>query len=252
MEVVTLAFNRPDFLELQLNSLKKWVKEPFKFTVFDNCPDDAIKDECDRLGIECVPIKIFSADTSWAVGLSLNKMWERLKHNKGKLWYIDSDMFLVNKLPDIKADFAFVPQKRGEYTYPWTGLMYFNMDTLPHPEELQWQVDYSVKDTDVGGRNHFYLQEQDVVIQELEMWTLIDTKKYSFNGIDSEGYIDHIDLIKLVDIYSFPKPYSVDMFKMKDTPFFVFHYKSASNYPSFYTPEYNRLKTQALCKLLMS
>jgi hypothetical protein len=252
MEIVTLAFNRPDFIELQYNSLKKWVKEPFNFIVFDNCPDDAVKNECERLDIHCIPIKIFSEDTSWAVGLSLNKMWEILKWKQGEFWYIDSDMFLMNELPKMDCDMAFVPQVRGKYTYPWTGLMYFNMATLPHPEELKWQVEYKIKDTDVGGFNHFYLIAHNPKVQELEMWTLIDKDKYSFNGIDSEGYVDHIDLIEFAKDYSFPRPYSFDMFKMKDTPFFVFHYKSASNYPSFYTPEYNKEKTEALCKLLMS
>lgn len=242
MEIISLHFNRPDFIELQYNSLKKWVKD-FNFTVYDNCPDNAIKDECERLGIKSIPIKIFSADTSWCVGLSLNKMWETLQHNKGELLYIDSDMFLINELPKFDCNFAFVPQKRGEYTYPWTGLMYFNMDTLPYPERLKWQVDYSLKDTDVGGLNHFYLQEHKLKIQELEMWTLIDKDKYSFNGIDSERKPEHIEMEKI----ALSKPFDIFKCKGKD---FVLHYKSASNYPDFYTPEYNKLKTQALYKLL--
>lgn len=246
MNIVTLAFNRPDFIELQLNSLKKWVKD-FTYTVFDNCPDDAIKDECERLGVECIPIKIFSADTSWCVGLSLNKMWETLQHNKGELWYIDSDMFLIGKLPKLKCDFAFVPQVRGEYTYPWTGLMYFNMDTLPHPKDMEWQVDYSVKDTDVGGRNHYYLKDHTPRIQELEMWTLTPDG-CSFNGVDCICMLGHKEMEKI----NLPRPF--DLLKC-DGQDFVLHYKSASNYPAFYTPEYNKLKTKALkkllCKLLM-
>lgn len=241
MEIVTLAFNRPDFIELQYNSLKKWVKD-FNYTVYDNCPDDSIKDKCERLGIKCIPIKIFSADTSWAVGLSLNKMWETLQHTKGKLWYIDSDMFLINELPKLNCDMAFVPQIRGEYTYPWTGLMYFNMKTLPHPEELQWQVDYAIKDTDVGGRNHFYLKDYSPIIQELEMFTLT-LEGCSYNGVDCICKSEH----KEMQIIEFSKPF--DIFTCKGRKF-VLHYKSASNYPSFYTPEYNRLKTEALKKLL--
>lgn len=250
MEIVTLAYNRPDFIELQLNSLKKWVKD-FNYTVFDNCPDDAVKDECERLGIKCIPIKLFSEDASWVCGLSLNKMWEILQEWKGILMFIDPDMFLVDELPDIKGyDFAFVPQVRGDIRYPWTGLMIFNMDTLPHPEDMQWHVDYELKNTDVGGLNHYYLKEHEPKVLELEMWTLVDRYRYSFNGKDIlMADENHRQIQKLVE-EDFPRPYSVDMFKVKDQPFFVFHYKAASNYPSFYTPEYNRLKTEALKKLL--
>lgn len=241
MNIVTLAYNRPDFIELQLNSIQKYHTD-FTYTVFDNCPDDAIKDECDRLGVTCIPIKIFSEDASWCVGLSLDKMWETLQDCPGKLWYIDSDMFLVAPLPDIAEDMAYVPQKRGEYTYPWTGLMYFNMDTLPHPEELQWRVDYSVEGTDVGGRNHFYLEDYNPKVKHFDMWTLT-RDGYSFNGVDSESYPSHREM----EQYALARPF--DVFKYEgDT--FVLHYKSASNYPEFYTPEYNRLKTEQLKNLL--
>jgi hypothetical protein len=242
MKIVTLAYNRPDFIELQLNSLKKWVKEPFKYTVFDNCPDDAIKDECERLGIECVPIKIFSADASWCVGLSLDKMWERLCLNTGKLWYIDSDMFLVRELPDVYGDIGYVPQTKGEYNYPWTGLMYFDMDKLPHPEEMRWAVDYSLKDTDVGGQNHFYLAEYSLNKQYFEMFTLIPNG-FSYNGVDSYEKVEHTWMM-LLDLM---RPFDILTYNGKP---FVLHYKSASNYPDFYTPEYNRIKTEQLRKLL--
>lgn len=253
VKIVTLAFNRSDFIELQLNSIKKWVKD-FDYTIYDNCPDDAVKNECERLGVKCIPIKLFSEDPSWCVGLSLNKMWETLQHNKGELWYIDHDMFLVNELPNLDCDMAFVPQVRGEYTYPWTGLMYFNMDTLPHPEELKWQVDYTLKDTDVGGLNYHYLQDFNPIVTELEMWTLIDKEKYSFNGKDKEQPTTWLEgeMQRFAERFNFPQPYSFDFLKLPGkSASFIFHYKSASNYPPFYTVDYNKLKTKALCKLLM-
>jgi glycosyltransferase involved in cell wall biosynthesis len=242
IRIVTLAYNRPDFIELQLNSLKKWVKEPFEYVVYDNCPDDAIKDECDRLGVTCKPIKIFSADASWCVGLSLDKMWKELQHTKGKLWYVDSDMFLTDDLPNIQADMAYVPQHRGEYSYPWTGLMYFNMDTLPYPEELQWAVNYDLKGTDVGGQNHHYLRTNIVETQSFSMWTLT-RDGYSYNGVDCEPLKVH-KWLKYID---FAPPF--DVLSYDSTPF-ILHYKSASNYPEFYTPEYNAKKTEQLKKIL--
>lgn len=251
VKIVTLAYNRPDFIELQLKSIKKWVKE-FTFTVYDNAPDDSIKDECERLGIRCIPIKIFSEDSSWCVGLSLNKMWERMQIETGHVVYLDSDMFLVGKLPKMGDNhMAFVPQVRGQYTYPWTGLMMFNMDTLPHPEEMRWQVDYRLKDTDVGGLNDSYLKEHNPKVLKLHMWTVIDMDKFSYNGRDTKKKNRYHTYLQIVCMdKKFPRPYSVDMFNEGNHKPFVFHYKSASNYPDFYTEEYNRLKTNALKKLI--
>lgn len=243
MEVVTLAYNRPDFIELQLNSIKKFHKD-FTYTVFDNAHDDSIKDECERLGVKCIPIKILGQDPSVVVGNSLNKMWSYLQELTGVVVYLDSDMFLVGELPNMTDyDFAFVPQVRGEITYPWTGLMLFNMDTLPLPEELRWEVDQvALPNTDVGGLNHFYLEKHNPKVLELEMWTLTPDG-CSFNGADSECMPEHVEMESI----ALPRPFDI---LSANGSTFVLHYKSASNYPDFYTPEYNELKTKALCKLL--
>lgn len=242
MEIVTLAYNRPDFIELQLNSIKKFHTD-FIYTVYDNAPDDSIKDECGRLGVTCKPIKIFSSDPSYCVGLSLDKMWEELQHTTGKLWYIDSDMFLIAPLPEIKTEIAYVPQERGKYTYPWTGLMYFDMDSLPQPHEMKWAIDYTMNPrTDVGGQNSRYLVNNYVIDDYLEMWTLTPDG-YSRNGADAEKRTAHT----WMEIIPLARPF--DIFTHKDMPF-VLHYKSASNYPSFYTPEYNAKKTEQLKRIL--
>lgn len=251
MKIFTLAYNRADMIEPQLKSLKKWVKD-FEYTVYDNCLDDSVRNECVRLGVKCLPIQIFNSDPSWCVGLSLNKIWEGLQKEKGILMYIDSDMFLIGKLPEMKDyDFAFVPQVRGRLVYPWTGLMMFNMDTLSHPEELKWQVDYSIK-TDVGGLNYFYLKEHKPRVLELVMWTLLDKDEYSYNGVDTQCQATQFKLMEEM-FKSFPRPYALDLFQVKGQSFrecFVFHFKSASSYPSFMTPEYNRMKTRALLEYL--
>jgi hypothetical protein len=243
MEICTLSFNRPDFLEPQWKSIQKYAPGA-TFTVFDNAPDDSIKDECRRLGLERIPIKIFGGDPSFVVGVSLNKMWGELMTRDGILVYIDSDMFLTDVLPDMSDhDFAFVPQKRPpDITYPWTGLMLFNMDTLPAPHALRWNVDYNLKGTDVGGLNHFYLKEHNPKVLELEMFTLT-RNGYSHNGVDCEVRPYHKEMEKI----ALSRPF--DVFTENGRPF-VLHYKSASNYPDFYTPEYNQKKTDELMKLL--
>lgn len=242
VKIVTLAFNRPDFIEPQLDSLKKWVKD-FEFTVFDNSLDDRVEKECNRLEIRRVKVHSHGSDPSWNCAGALNQMWKTLQFEDGILVYIDSDMFLTNELPDMEEhNFAFVPQVRpGDVLYPWTGLMMFNMDTLPAPWALKWDVAYDLK-ADVGGLNHFYLKRYSPKVLELQMWTLT-REGYSYNGVDCEKKDYHAELEKI----ELSKPF--DVFTCNKKPFII-HYKSASNYPDFYTPEYNRLKTMALVKYL--
>jgi len=251
MEIITLNHNRPDFIELQLNSLKKHLTD-FNYTVFDSSQGDLIAKECEQLGVECIPIvgdRRFD-EPSCKVASLLTEMW-KLVPRQGLVVYLDYDMFLMNQLPDMTGyDWAFVPQLRPLITYPWTGLMMFNMDTL-HPEDMNWRV-ASELGGDVGGFNHFYLKKHHPKVLELEMWTLVDDEEYSFNGAHTGVF--HKNYAKMRQLVKdFPHPYSVDVFKTKDQPFddyFIFHYKSASNYPPFATPEYNKLKTEALIKLL--
>ena len=52
---------------------------------------------------------------------------------------------------------------------------------------------------------------------------------------------------------TFPEPYYMDLIKKADDTFensFIFHYKSGSNWLSFYTEEYNHKKTEELRKLI--
>jgi hypothetical protein len=69
-------------------------------------------------------------------------------------------------------------------------------------------------------------------------------------------YTDNIKYIKnSVESFNFPKPEHIDFIKCynkKIEDFFIFHYKSGSNYLNFQDNNYNKLKTNALKKLIES
>jgi hypothetical protein len=188
--IATLANKRPDFIELQYRSIAQYVKdEQIEYVVFNNAFDDrqrfdAIEDICRTLGVRSVAVngKDFG-NVCETVAYSLNKIWKReLSSVSGILTIIDSDMFFIK---DIRIeslmhgyDFGFVPSYRGssfEVQYPWTGLMFFNMDTLPEVSTFRWDVGRILGHrVDVGGLNHHYLKKHADALRilYLEMLTL--------------------------------------------------------------------------------
>ena len=316
--IATLANKRPDFVEMQYRSITQHVRDAeVEYVVFNNAFNDrrrfrAIEAVCRKLGVRSVPVPGKDlGNVCETVAFSMNRIWEQeLRKVSGILVIIDSDMFFVR---DVRMetlmhghDIAFVPSYRGqkfEVCYPWTGLMFFNLDTLPDAAMLKWDTGtVSGHTVDVGGLNHYYLEKHGASLRilYLEMWNLEDTghlpsgaktMAFCINGnaryaaeLDSDNAIVKIETAdphvsdmrsfpyqqdepryhaNLVADFSafeeralrfgFPQPFSIDLFKTAGADLaeaFVFHYKSRSNWVSFYTQEYNRQKTEALLRLL--
>ncbi len=188
----TLANIRPDFIEPQFLSIKKFIKDAdVEYIIFNNASDNRhrsrdIEKICKRLGIRTIKVRHtrdFNNDASMFVGDSMNTAWQdHLRHIKGILCYIDSDMFMIKDLHVEKmmekGDFVFTPNFKGEgfpVLFPWTGLMFFNMDTLPNVHEMTWEPGVVLGErVDVGGYNHFYMEKykDKIRILFLEMWNL--------------------------------------------------------------------------------
>ena len=260
MKIITLAKNRPDFIKIQYESIKKHIKGDFEFVVYDDSKDGLIKNQCDKVGVQCVKIQNDGGvpyDPSMTVQFCLREMWQQLKHDTGMLVYLDSDMFFTREIDVLSImngyDWAYVPQFRGSVEYPWTGLMFMNMDTLPNKDSICWDIaTVDGQKLDVGGANAHYIRDNKIKVLQLDMWSVLGVNYYSYNGVDTIDVREqHLKLEKLVE--HFPKPAWVDVFAVKGKPFgeaFVFHYKSGSNYKEFATNEYNRLKTEAMIKIL--
>jgi len=322
VKIVTLANLRPDFIELQYRTIKKFIKDrDVQYVIFNNASHNIdrfnrIENICRNLGINSIKVSGYDSDNvSLTVAKSLNEIWQKhLKYEKELLVLIDSDMFFVRSLSINKLmkhyDVAFVPNYRGNdfrAFYPWTGLMFFNMNSLPNPGELNWDTGkIHGHKVDVGGKSHNYLEKfkNRIKILYLEMWNLEDievnpnktkTLKCSLNGnvrfvikltkenklidvvtndfflsdkkslpyqFERKNYYNFIaDTFIKFESYlknmklKFPHPFWVDLINIHRDPFensFVFHYKSGSNWLPFYTPGYNRKKTEQLHRLVNS
>jgi len=195
IKIITLANHRPDFIEPQYQSIKRFVKDTdVEYVIFNTASEDQkrydeIESICKKLGTQSIPVKkskllkFWKENVSKSVARSLNYIWKNhLKNEKDIVVIIDSDMFFIKDVSIEQLmngyNFAFVPAYRGkkfEVLYPWTGLMFFNMNTLPSPEKMRWDTGSVLGNkVDVGGMNHFYLQEhvENLKVLRLEMWNL--------------------------------------------------------------------------------
>src|SRR4051812_18542709 len=117
----TLANIRPDFIEIQYRSIKKFVKDAdVEYVIFNNASENrnrfnAIEAVCKSLGVTTKKVRQtmnYENDASAFVGACMNSIWQDdLRKRKDLLVYIDSDMFLIDDFNVNKMmegyDFAF-------------------------------------------------------------------------------------------------------------------------------------------------
>lgn len=210
IKIVTYADKRPDFIEPQLRSIKKFVKDTnYEFIVFNNAVDSVersaeIEKVCKDLNVESIKVILdedlnkMHNETNFSNGAYVNAnvacaypiIWSWKNHitkwTDSLLCIIDSDMFFIN---DVCIEtmmsgynFSFVPQykKTFQVYYPWNGLVFANMAELPSSLELDWFCGKVLGEgVDVGGQGHFYLEKfkKDLNVLFLEAWNMSDIEK---------------------------------------------------------------------------
>lgn len=122
--IITTAYNKPEYIELQYMGLKKFLKNEFKFVVFNDASNDVfqkqIEETCKLLNVDCyrVPQTIHHSprpdwvniENAWPCGLSsiipayrhsqsLRYAFEKFDYYKnGIICVIDADCFLIDDL----------------------------------------------------------------------------------------------------------------------------------------------------------
>lgn len=180
--IMTHSYNRPDFIEIQYKTFKKFLSDEYEFVVFNDAPGKQvhtdIKNMCKKLGIRCVSIpqeihtrpylyrmpgeSFPNACTRCAdvVQYSLDVMGFKYP---GLVMIIDSDMFLIKDF-SIKnfmrdKEIAGVPQSRGHVHYLWNGLLFFDMTRLPDKETINFNCGrVEGQPCDVGGYTYNYFK----------------------------------------------------------------------------------------------
>ncbi len=179
--IYTLADKRPDFIPVQFETFKKFVKDDYEYVVVDNCIDSrkrsaALRETCKSLGIGYMKVKIDrdlmrkngQNATTWigtykngsiAAGYGFNFVWKKIcEYNKDRLVVIiDADMFVCRPISwneELEGnDAAFIHQYRGLsenndkflVNYPWNTLCVFNPAKIPDLEKMNWNSGVSKK-----------------------------------------------------------------------------------------------------------
>ena len=285
LTIATLVDKNEDFIKLQYNSIKRFVKNDVKYIVFNNASTETQRDivsrACDELGVECFNIySNYSLDFSQIHAMALNTAWRVcLSHIKGTLMFLDSDMFFIKDtvIGNFDFDVAYIPQYRdnGEVEYMWAGLFILNMDTI------NTNIDFSICNingdrTDSGGGTYYFLKDSNYKKIYLRFSHLADIPSEEELLIDINGcsgllkvskldssavfsphevaarqiYKDYLKHLELIEKYAFPKPYIFDLIRKEpDGNYFLFHFKNG-NWGPQYNPEHLSLKKAALIKML--
>jgi hypothetical protein len=175
MKFITPATNNVEFIELQYNSFKKYVKIPYEFIVFNdgkNFPDwtnygdatmrDRIETKCKELGITCINVPNDHHKRESRPGKrhidTVTFMTDYMFKNPDIYFSIDSDMFFISNFDENKFknyDCAVVKQNNTNFDYVWPNLFYFNIPKLKFKEHIDWD---GTVGADTGGKMAKWLE----------------------------------------------------------------------------------------------
>jgi hypothetical protein len=159
--IITHNHNRPDFIEIQDKTFKKFLKDDYDFVVFNDARQremcQQINEMCANLGIQCIriPQSIHAAPylpreknedfqnpavrCANVVQYSLDMLG--FEHD-GIVMIIDADMFLIQ--PFSIAEYfkddqlAGVPQRREHVNYIWNGLVFFYINNITDKHTIEF------------------------------------------------------------------------------------------------------------------
>jgi hypothetical protein len=157
-KLVTIFDKHEDFIEMQYNSIKRYLKGDFEYIIYNNGSTEEqktiIEEICNNLGIISKKIYVnYHTDPSMIAGQALNIIVSELRNEK--IFNIDSDMFFINELNinDIfdKADFSYVPIYRdGLPEIMWGGIFAVDFSKVNFDIDCKPQV---LSNTDTFGHS---------------------------------------------------------------------------------------------------
>lgn len=254
--IITHSYNRPDFIEIQDMTFKRFMKEDYEFVVFNDAQTEKmcqqIFDTCRKLNLTCLRIPQSIHDAPYLhrfPGEDYNNPSVRCANvvqysldvlgfdHDGLVVLLDSDMFLIRdfSVADYlgEREIAGIPQTRGPVHYLWNGLMFLNMNTLPDKRSLNFNCGIvEGQHVDTAGFTYYYFQQHPevkvAVIPHyyIDKWTTLTEDQNRFQSI-AYLYSLHPDNIEFMLDHTF------------------LHYRSGGNWDQR-SVEYHARKTQIL------
>lgn len=263
IKIFVFTSNRPDFIDLQAASFRKYLKDDFEFVVFNNAKlsgdssYNEINERCKAVGATSIDVQKDSALINKCQGLettcsifnphgvysianvahayALNWAWQNvISKEKGPIAVFDMDIFLIQPISLIKVlqshhlccvyDGKPRSNQGPPIMYMWPTFVIADMAKLPSPETLNWWCGQIENvPVDVGGHTYEYFQAH----PELDILNVRRTH-----------FIDSIN-----GDFNPANPSNYDEFTLGDS--IVLHYRSGSNW-NRRNDEYHRRKTEWL------
>ncbi len=276
--IITHAYNRPDFIEIQHKTFQKFLADDHEFVVFNDAPmhDMAmqIENTCQKNGVQCIriPQEIHTRpylprpDNDPLRGRTAIRHANVIQYSldtlgfdhQGIVLIIDSDMFLVRPLniSHSMRDNDILAATRGadkNVHYLWPGLCFLHMDRLPDKRTMNFNCGF-VNDNvvvDSGGWTYYYLRKHPTLrVVDLDtIWSYkIGLGNYDINVPVDHSASDRKKRKKYTKM-GFNKIEIQFLLKKPDTFEFLFnkcffHYHNGSNHrhlPQNYIEHKNRL-----------
>lgn len=184
--IFTYSYNRPDFIEMQHKTFKKFLRDDYEFVVFNDAPATnmaaQIDHKCAELGIRCIRIPQYIHNLPYlqrwkgedynhpavrncnVVQYSLNTLGF---YHDGIVALFDSDLFLVKEFSITEYmqnyDVAGLPQSKDKggkaVEYLWIGLAFLKMNTMPNKTTINFNCGKADDvPVDAGGNSYYYLK----------------------------------------------------------------------------------------------
>jgi hypothetical protein len=188
---MTSIANHSDFIKIQHQTLKNFLKDDYEYIIFNDAFDDneaqEINDACLLLGITCIRIPQENRGTpSWMLEeysqfVQEHPWWSvaAFRHDQaiaymmkmkgfnynGIVVLLDADLFLINdfSIVDFLEDYDIAGVRLGyepNRLHFWPGLMFFRMDRLPNKETMEFTPVMTKELTlNTGGSLYHYLEK---------------------------------------------------------------------------------------------
>jgi hypothetical protein len=268
--IFTYSYNRPDFIEIQYKTFKKFLLDDYEFVVFNDATDSSlftqIDDTCKKYNIKCVPIPQQIHDPVYdpsirncrVVQYSLDVMG--FAHDD-IVALIDSDMFLISKfsIREYLAGFALAgwPQQRNNINYLWIGLVFLDMRTMPNKKSINFGCGLiDGQRVDSGGYTYYYLHENpEAKVRYLENVFYVKNFFCSYCLENNQDICDH--KINAMNKLKFSEPLIQLVTHGKNSTMEVYlnntflHYRAGSNW-NCESVEYHQHKTNMLNRFVES
>ncbi|MBY0476809.1 MAG: hypothetical protein K2Q24_04120 [Chitinophagaceae bacterium] len=176
INIYTVSDKRPDFISLQYNGFKKFLKDKdYKFIVCNNGSTSELRNEiadiCNKLGLTSVYVEGNYENGAIATQVPLIyclKNYIRHDPKEDMTVIIDSDIFLFNNFSFTEllegADIAGIYQQRDRqakkiflrnHYYLWNAFLVFKNSSIDFEK---FDISMIQNITDVGGNLHYYLE----------------------------------------------------------------------------------------------